>query len=125
MPIPTTAVEITAPDAQMFSALANDAGFRVRFTGLLEGIAAQYLNTAIGSGTPVVTAGHQAYARQVIANPGLFAGTLIQYFVHRTNIASAHIWVDISSGSPALYSDATDAAISSQLNSDWPSISGA
>jgi hypothetical protein len=123
--IPATAVEVLTPTSQMLSALVNDAGFRLRFTGQLETIAAQYLNTAIGSGVPVVTAGHQAYARLVVANPDQYANTLIKYFIHRTNLSGANIWVDLSTGTPNLYLDATDAAIAAQLNTDWPSISGA
>lgn len=123
--IPTTAVEVLAPTSQMLSALVGDSGFRLRFLGLLETIAAQYLNTAVGTGTPVVTAGHQAYARLVVANPDQYANTLIKYFLHRTNLSGANIWIDISQGIPQLYLDATDAAITSQLNTDWPSISGA
>jgi hypothetical protein len=123
--IPSTAVEITSPTALMLTALANDSSFRNRFMGLLEGMTAQILNTAIGSGTPPVTAGQQAYARLITANPQQYANTLILYFVHRSNLTGANIWVDISQGYPALFTDATDAAINAQIITDWPSISGA
>jgi hypothetical protein len=45
--------------------------------------------------------------------------------VHRSNLTGANIWVDISQGYPALFTDATDAAINAQIITDWPSISGA
>lgn len=122
--IPTTAVEVVTPTSQMFNALANDTGFRVRFTGLLIAMAAQVLNTTVGQGSPVVTAGQQAYARTLIANPQTYAATLILYFIHRTNISSTNIWVDLSAGQPLLYCDATDAAVLSQLANDWAQISG-
>jgi hypothetical protein len=123
--IPTTAVEITGPSKPMFIALANDLGFRARFLGLLEAIVAQVLNTTVGQGTPVVTAGQQTYARSVLAAPQQYLATIILYEVQRTNIASTNIWVDLSSGTPALYCDVTDAAILSQLANDWAQISGA
>jgi hypothetical protein len=122
--IPATAVEITSPTALMLNALAADPSFRNRFTGLLEAITAQILNTTVGTGSPVVTAGNQNYARLVLANPQQYAGTLILYFVHRGNISGANIWVDISQGFPALFTDATDAAMLAQLATDWTSIAG-
>ncbi len=106
-------------------ALANDSQFRARFLGLLVEMAAQVLDTAIGSGTPPVTAGQQAYARLVIANPQQYASTLITYFVFRANILSSNVTVSITAGTPIVTTDATDAAISSQLATDWPKISGA
>ncbi len=123
--IPTTAVEVVTPTSQMFNALANDSGFRVRFTGLLLAMCSQVLNTTVGQGSPVVTAGQQTYARTIIASPQQFASTLILYFIHRVNISGTNIWVDISAGTADLYCDATDAAILSQLANDWAQISGA
>jgi hypothetical protein len=124
-PIPATAVEITSPSAIMFTALAGDPFFLRRVTGILELMAAQIVNTTIGQGTPPVTAGQQAYARLIIASPAQYANTWTQYLVHRSNIIGANIWVDLSTGQPCLFSDATDAAIESQIISDWPSVSGA
>jgi hypothetical protein len=121
--IPPTAVEIPSPTPQMLNALADSAGFQSRFRGLLATMTAQILNTAVGSGSPPVTAGQQTYARGLVSNPG-YATVLLAYFVHRPNLASANIWVDLSGGVCDLYSDATDAAILSQLATDWPSVSG-
>ncbi len=123
--IPVTAVEVLSPTSQMFNAWVNDSGGRIRFTGLLLAMAGQVLNTTVGQGSPVVTAGQQAYARQVLANPQQYASTLFLYFIHRTNISSTNLWVDLSGGVPLIYCDATDAAILSQLANDWAQISGA
>lgn len=106
-------------------ALANDPQFRLRFLGLLTQMAAQILNTTIGQGSPPVTAGQQTYARSIVAAPQQFASTLIQYFVYRPNIFQSTVSVSIAEGSAIVSTDATDAAILSQLASDWPSISGA
>lgn len=123
--IPPLAVEIVSPTSQMFNALTNDAGFRIRFTGLFLAMCSQVLGTPVGTGSPIVTAGQQAYARLVIANPFQYATTLILFFVHRPNLANTNIWIDLSTGTTDLYCDVTDAAILSQLANDWALISGA
>ncbi len=122
--IPTSAVEVVTPTSQMFNALATDFGFRTRFMGLYLSMCAQILNTTIGQGSPPVTAGNQTYARAVINNPLNYTATAILYFIHRTNISGANIWVDLSAGVVNLYCDATDAAILSQFATDWTSVAG-
>ena len=106
-------------------ALANDAQFRARFLGLLVQMAAQILDTAIGTGTPPVTGGQQTYARLIVANPQQYAATLVNYFVTRGNILGSNVTVAITEGQPVVSTDATDAAILSQIATDWPKISGA
>ena len=111
--------------ALVMMALVNDGQFRQRFTGLLIQMAAQILNTTIGQGTPPVTSGQQTYARAIVQNPGQYVSSLIQYEVFRTNLIDSTVTVSVATGAPVVTTDATDAAMLSQLATDWPSLSGA
>lgn len=105
-------------------ALVNDSRFRARFNALLLQMCAQILNTPLGTGNPVVTAGQQTYARNIMAGTQQTQG-LILYFAFRTNIFGSNVTCDIAEGFPVVSTDASDAAILSQLANDWPTISGA
>lgn len=103
-------------------ALAADEGFRIRFKGLLLQIAGQILDedpATAGHGTRV------AYARQVMTNPDTYTGLLAQWFVMRTNLFGANTTVSIATGVPVTSTDATDAAILSQIATDWSKVAGA
>ncbi len=137
--IPSTAVQVTgvaSPNtALQMAALAVDAQFRARFQGLLIQMAAQILLGIGNAGTPgvigtgsssaAITGGQQTYARAITNNPGQYLSSAILWIVVRGNLTGANLWVDLAEGSPHLYTDATDAAILAQLNSDWGFLAGA
>jgi hypothetical protein len=103
-------------------ALAADPAFRLRFKGLLLQITGQILDEAAG------TAGHTqraVYARLVQTNIDTYVTILIQWFVMRTNLFGANTTVSIATGVPVVTTDATDAAILSQIATDWTEIAGA
>lgn len=103
-------------------ALANDPVFRVRFKGSLARIAFQIMNE--GSGVANHTA-RRDFASKVIANPDLYVNNLIGFFVHRTNPFGATTSVAFDGrGGTVVSSAITDAAMDSQLSTDWDNLSG-
>lgn len=111
-----------ALDVMTQTALANDARFRQRVKNALHVVAHQVLNES------PATSGHAQralYARNALASLDAIAGQIAQWMVGRTNIISANVTVDLTTGAPVLVCDCTDAAIQSQLSTDWSNIAGA
>ncbi len=111
-----------ANDSFSQQALANDPRFRQRVKNALAIIAWQVLNE------DPVTTGHvarAAYARTVINSLDAAAAGAAGWLVTRTNINGANTTVALVQGVPIVSTDATDAAINSQIATDWQLLSGA
>lgn len=103
------------------AALANDPAFRRRLKGSLARIAFQVLTEV---GNPNHTA-RKAYALSVLANPDNAVSTLAGIFVFRTNLFTATTSVQFDGiGGVQVITAATDAALDSQLSTDWDNLSG-
>jgi len=103
-------------------ALANDPTFRQRLKASLSRIAWQVLN----EGTGVTDhATRKAYANQVLANPDGVVNSLVGTFVFRTNVFSTPTTLAFDGrGGVLVQSAVTDAAMDSQLATDWSSLAG-
>ena len=108
-----------ANDAFTQQALADSSTFQLRLKNALSNVAWQVLNE--GSGV-TNHAQRAAFARQVISNPAGFAQTFSTWFVTRTNILSVTTSYDFEQR--AVVTAATDAAMESQLQTDWNILSG-
>jgi hypothetical protein len=108
----------TAFDLQ---ALANSGFFRQRVKNALGKIAGNIIDPNI---TPAATAASKSYARQVLGNLDLYVTNLVGWLVTRTNVLSTTISASLVKGQVVVDSDVTDAALESQINSDWPLIAG-
>jgi hypothetical protein len=98
--------------------LGNDANFRqrVRTLMLLEG--------GVVYGESGATPNHTAranFASNLAQNPAL-ADTLAPALATRTNIAASNVTYNFDAG--RVESDATDAAIRSQIATDWNYLAG-
>jgi hypothetical protein len=94
-------------------ALGEDAHFRQRVRTLM------LLEAGAVYNEPTPPANHTAralFASKVAQNPGI-ADTLAPALATRTNIAASNVTYDFALR--AIVTDATDAAIRSQINSDW------
>ena len=103
-------------------ALASDATFRQRLKASLARIAFQILTE------PGTTTNHQArkaYALAFLANPDQVTANLAGIFVFRTNpFASTTSVAFDGRGGAVVQSTVTDAAMDSQLATDWDFLSG-
>lgn len=111
-----------ALDVMTQTALSNDARFRLRVKNALHIVSHQVLNES------PATAGHSQralYARNALSALDAIAGQISQWMVGRTNIISATVTVDLTTGIPVLVCDCTDAAIQSQLSTDWNNLANA
>lgn len=100
------------------NALANDASFRARIRNLvLQQAAAVY---AENSGT-TGHAARVAFAIKVIQTPSL-ADELAKVLVTRTNLTVSAVSYDWDRG--VIQTDASDAAIFSQIAADWNLLAG-
>ena len=103
-------------------ALASDLTFRQRLKASLARVAFQILTE------PTSTTNHQArktYALQVVANPDSAVNSLVGIFVFRTNPFGATTSVAFDGrGGTVVQSTVTDAAMDSQLATDWDNLSG-
>jgi len=111
-----------ALDVMTQTALSNDVRFRLRVKNALHIVAQQVLNES------PATTGHAqraVYARNALQSLDAIAGQISQWIVGRTNIISANATVDLTTGTPVVVCDCTDAAIQSQLSTNWTNISGA
>lgn len=100
------------------SALADDSLFRQRCRNIILQQAAVVYNEAGG------TTGHAAraaFAVKLLQSP-TFADQLVQVIVTRTNLVASAVTYDFPSRS--VVTDASDAAILSQVASDWSMFSG-
>lgn len=102
-------------------AIANDGRFRLRLRGALATVANQVLNENVNiTGHPA----RAAYARQVVTAIDQYVNALAPILVMRTNlVVGVTTSYDFNQG--GVVTDATDAAIESQLNTDWNNLAGA
>lgn len=102
-------------------ALANDPTFRQRLKASLTRIAWQVL----GEGAIQDHATRKAYATAVLANPDGVVNTLVGSFVFRTNVISTTTSpVFDGRGGTLVQSAVTDAAMDSQIATDWSALAG-
>lgn len=103
-------------------ALANDPTFRQRLKASLSRIAWQIL------GEDPATANHTArkvYANGVLNNPDSVTNSLVGTFVFRTNVFGAVTSLAFDGrGGTVVQSAAVDAALDSQLATDWNGLAG-
>lgn len=101
--------------------LARDASFLVRVQMALLVVAGQVLGES--SGTP----GHATrvqFARSVQQTANASAGQIAPFLVTRANLVSTNYSAGLSGSALAIASDVTDAAIQSQLSTDWNELCG-
>lgn len=110
-----------ALDVPTQNALSNDARFRFRVKNALANVAWQVLNEGTGVADHAV---RYTYARNVIQSLDAIAGQIAQFIVGRTNIITANATVDLSTGAPVVLCDVTDAALQSQISTDWSKLAG-
>jgi len=106
-----------ATTAQL-SALGSDASWRLRIKGLMFQIAAQVYSEDPG------TTSHTArvnFAYKVVSTPGL-PESYAAWFTTRTNVTGTNITYNFADGQ--IGSDATDAALLSQIATDWNFLAG-
>lgn len=106
-----------AASADQCAALARDSNFQVRVLSL----AIQYATATVYTEDPA-TPSHSirlAYARSVVAGGG---GNIPNIIANRPNLVASNITYDFSTGHTK--TDAIDAAISSQIATDWNMLSG-
>lgn len=108
-----------ANTARTQTALADSDDFRARLKAALTVVAWQVLNEA---NTVPNHAARWAYARQVADSPGSFADRLAGSMSERPNVLGATTSYDFDVR--AVITAATDAAIESQLATDWDRLAG-
>lgn len=102
-------------------ALANDPTFRQRLKASAARIAWQILTETPGPNTPT----RRAYARAFVANPDAVVSSLVGSFVFRTNVFVATTSVVFDGrGGTLVQSAVIDAAMDSQLFTDWDQLAG-
>lgn len=107
-----------AATTQQIVALANDGQFRQRVRVLVLEICAQVY------GEDAATPSHSArvsFASKILQAPSS-ADSLASILVTRTNLANSTITYDFVNG--AVVTDATDAAMLSQIATDWNMLAG-
>lgn len=108
-------------DPYLQQALANDGLFRQRLKAALATVAGQVF------AEDPATAGHATrvtYARSVLQTLDATAGQIAGWFVTRTNVTGANASLVLVGVTPTVQTDATDAALQSQLATDWNSLAG-
>lgn len=108
-----------ASTADQLTALGNDLQFRARIQSLL--VQQAGVAYAEAGGTPN-HALRVMYAKHVFANPSGVAQSVAAVIVNRTNLVAGTTSYNFASG--RVETNVTDAAISSQLASDWDMLSG-
>lgn len=110
-----------AQDTYTQQALANDPTFRQRLKASLSRIAWQVLIEVVTVDTPT----RRTYARNFLANPDGVVAQLVGSFVFRTNVFAAATTLAFDGrGGTLVQSAVTDAAMDSQLATDWSSLAG-
>jgi len=114
---------MATPDKFTQQALANDPTFRQRLKSSMAKMAGSVIDEA------KATVNHSAratYARAFLANPDAIVNSYIQTFVFRPNVfQSVQTNVDFDGkGGVVVTSTVTDAAIDSQVNTDWNTLAG-
>lgn len=103
-------------------ALANDQTFRQRMKASMARMAWQMLTENPGNPGHATRA---AYARAFLANPDGVINSLVGSFVFRTNVFATTTSVDFDGRGGLIVSClATDAALDSQLATDWDALAG-
>lgn len=108
-----------ASTADQLSALGADIQFRARIQSLLIQRAAAVYAESGGTANHAVRV---AYAKAVLANPVAIAQVVALVIVNRTNLSQATTSFNFTSGHVETTAD--DAAISSQLATDWDMLAG-
>lgn len=107
-----------AATTDQLTALAQDGFFRQRVRNLLlleAAVVMAEVNTIPNHST------RQAYALKVIASPAV-ADQATDYLCARTNLIASNVTYDFTRRS--VVTDATDAAIRSQISTDWNTLAG-
>jgi len=104
-----------AANADQLSALGNDAKFQQRVKSLLVQQAAVVYAEGPGN------AQRFAYAKQILQGAINYVN-VTQVLVNRTNLVASAVTYNFASGN--VVTDATDAAISSQIFTDWNILAG-
>lgn len=103
-------------------ALASDPTFRQRLKASLSRIAWQILNESTGTADHVT---RKTYVNKVLDNPDGVVNSLVGTFVFRTNVFAAATTLAFDGrGGTLVQSAVTDAAMDSQLATDWSSLAG-
>lgn len=105
-------------DARLQMALAHDAGFLNRIQFAMGKVALQVVNEA---GTVAGHAARRAYASQVLGNPAAAAVSMSVGLVGAVNLTAA---VTTINPDLTVTSDATDAAVESQVSTLWNAYAG-
>ena len=107
----------------MQQALASESAFRarVRQQVLLQAGVVLAEGTGVANHTT-----RKAYALQVIANPDLLLNSIVAWIVTRGNVLGANTTAVINdqAARAVVVTDATDAALFSQIATDWDTLSG-
>src|SRR5262245_692285 len=107
-----------ASTADQLAALGNDAQFRLRIQSLL----VQQAAVVYAEGAVTNHATRVAFAKRVFDNPGAMAQTVAAVIVNRTNLVAGTTSYNFATG--RVETTVTDAAIQSQLATDWDMLSG-
>ncbi len=111
-----------AQDAFTQQALAADPSFRQRLKASMSRIAWQVLTESAATNGHATRA---AYARAFLANPDSVTASLAGSFVFRTNVLTPTTSVAFDGrGGTVVQNAVTDAAMDSQLATDWDQLSG-
>ncbi len=106
-------------------ALSNSGYFRQRVKNALGKVAGSTLDGVnVGSPPAAPSATSKAYARTVLGNLDVATNALAGWLVTRPNVISTTITATLTKGQVVVESDAIDAALESQINTDWPLIAG-
>jgi len=108
-----------ANDSYTQQALAADPNFQIRLKSILSNVAWQVIGEA--TNVPKHTE-REAFARNVISNVEHYARQFAPWLVTRTNLFAAA--TSYSFPASAVVTAATDAAIESQVATDWNDIAG-
>jgi hypothetical protein len=99
-------------------ALGASPTFRARVKSALATVAWQVLNNGAS------TQPSKTYANTVLLNLDAYAGQISGWLVTRTNVTGSNLTLSADTGAPVVNCDATDAALQSQLSTDWTAIAG-
>lgn len=109
-----------ANDAYTQQALAQEPQFHARVRAALAVVAFQVI--AEGRDTPTEVLRYDYATNMVLPNLALVAQQISPWLVERTNLLAATTSYDFASR--AVVTAATDAAIESQISSDWNVLAG-
>lgn len=107
----------STPD--QLSALGSDPQFKSRIQSLLIQQAAVVYAESAGVSNHAIRV---VYAKQVLQNPGGAAQIAAAVIVNRSNLVAANTTFNFASG--RVETSATDAAIASQISTDWDMLAG-